>query len=210
MSAPAMHIDELAGLPGRILRRGSWKKAEVRLVELDDRSIVIKDWRGASRWLQPLMKRLSRNEQRIYRFLAGLSGIPSLLAAGDRVLVLEHIPGLSIGNLSCGPGTGRVVAARLEKTVRDLHNAGVYHFDLRKRDNILVTEAGHIVVIDFTSAVRFRSQGIVGSFFRPLLGLIDRYAVLKWKHRLTPDALTSSEGRLMRVLDATRFRHREL
>lgn len=204
----AEEMDALLHLQGEVIRRGSWKKAEVRLVEHRGRSIVLKDWRSAPAWLRPLARGLFRHEEKIYRALAGVEGVPRLLAAGDRVLALDHVPGLAIGRL-----TGRADASdllrRLTRVVGEMHRVNVYHADLRKRDNILVTQDGRIGIVDFASAVHVGRLGPLGWLLRPVLALVDRYAVLKWKRRLCPAELTAAESRLLWRLDALRMRRRD-
>ena len=195
-----------AGSRSEILRPGSWKKAEIRLVEAADGDVVIlKDWRGAPGWLRPLATRLFRHEERVYRDLDGVEGIPRLLAAGDRVLALERIPGRSIGRVA-SQGEAPEVAHRLERVVQGMHRAGVYHADLRKRDNILVTGDGRVGIVDFASAIRVGRLGLLGRCLRPILEMVDRYAVLKWKAILAPAEITPSERRLVRLLDLLRLR----
>jgi len=202
-SLPGM--EDLVRADGTVLRSGSWKKPEIRLVDLKDRSVVIKDWRGIARWMRPWAHLMCHREERIYHTLANVPGIPDLLAAGDEVLVLERVPGARISdkrNAIDGPQ----VVERFTRVVEAMHDAGVYHADMRKRDNVLVSEDGQIGIIDFESAFVVKPRGLLGRILRPVLSLVDRYAVLKWKQILDPGGMTARERRLVRWLDALRFR----
>ncbi len=131
-----------------------------------------------------------------------------MLARGDRVLVLEIVPGRPIWQMNGHP-QARAAATTLEQIVDVMHAAGVYHFDLRKRDNILVTDAGEVYIIDFTTAVAPRRYGPLGWLLRPVAALVDHYALLKWKDLLCPEELTPRESRLLHLLNHTRpGRHR--
>ena len=63
-------VEDLVRADGTVLRPGSWKKPEIRLVGLKDRSVVIKDWRGIARWMRPWARLMCRREERIYHTLA--------------------------------------------------------------------------------------------------------------------------------------------
>jgi len=198
-------VEDLVRADGTVLRSGSWKKPEIRLVDLKDRSVVIKDWRGIARWMRPWARLMCRREKRIYHTLADVPGIPELLAAGDTVLVLERVPGDRISNKRNATDSPQVVQ-RFARVVEAMHDVGVYHADMRKRDNVLVSDDGQIGIIDFESAFIVKPRGLLGRILRPVLSLVDRYAVLKWKHILDPGGMTAKERRLVRWLDALRFR----
>jgi serine/threonine protein kinase len=87
-----------------------------------------------------------------------------------------------------------------------MHRKGVYHLDMRKRDNVLVAPDGKVHLLDFGSAVLLRPDGLARRWLGPLLAIFDRYAVLKWKSWLHPSALTPSDRRLLRRLDRLRGR----
>ena len=61
-------------------------------------------------------------------------------------------------------------------------------------------------MLDFESAFIVKPRGLLGRILRPVLSLVDRYAVLKWKQVLDPGGMTAKERRLVRWLDALRFR----
>jgi RIO-like serine/threonine protein kinase len=172
-------------------------------VTLGEHQVILKDWRTMARWLRPLARHLARREARIYGLLRHLENVPRVLQAGDRILVLEQVPGRRISRLR-GHRAAVAAARALEVIVARIHAAGVYHFDMRKRDNILVTEEGEVYLIDFTTSVAPRHYGPLGWLLVPVAALVDRYAVLKWKHVLAPEVLSAGEGRLLRSLDRLR------
>jgi hypothetical protein len=71
---------------------------------------------------------------------------------------------------------------------------------------VLVSDEGQIGIIDFESAFIVKPRGLLGRLLRPVLSFVDRYAVLKWKQTLDPGGMTARERRLVRWLDALRFR----
>jgi len=200
-----MNVDlkEVLAQPGNLLSQGRWNKPQVRQVTLGKDQVILKDWRTMARWLQPLARHLARREARIYSLLRHLETVPRVLQTGDSVLVLEQVPGRRISRMR-GHRSAATAALALEVMVDRIHAAGVYHFDMRKRDNILVTDEGKVYLIDFTTSVAPRQYGPLGWLLRPVAALVDRYAVLKWKNALAPEVLTADERRLLQRLDRLR------
>ena len=196
-------LKEVLGQPGRLLSPGRWNKPQVQQVSLGEHQVILKDWRTMAPWLRPLARHLARREARIYGLLRHLESVPRVLQTGDRVLVLEQVPGRRISRLR-GHRAAAAAAQALEVIVARIHAAGVYHFDMRKRDNILVTDEGEVYLIDFTTSVAPRHYGPLGWLLRPVAALVDRYAVLKWKNALAPEVLSAGERRLLHSLDRLR------
>ncbi|MFQ5719614.1 MAG: hypothetical protein ACE5IK_08685 [Acidobacteriota bacterium] len=207
-TSTVMNLEDLAASGGEVIRAGSWKKAEIRRIQDDGRNVVIKDWRTVPAWLRPWATWLMAREAEIYVALAGMPGVPRLLAAGNRILAIEHVPGAPISTFMGGRGRRLALGPRLEAAVREMHERGVYHADLHYRRNILVTPEGDIGIIDFASAVDCRRLGVMGRLFRPLLALLDHYALIKWKGGVDPDSLTRRERRLLILLDTLRLKPR--
>ena len=74
-----------------------------------------------------------------------------------------------------------------------MHERGVYHLDLRQRQNLLVDEEGTLDVVDFGAALAPR--GPLRWLFGPVLGSVDRQAALKYLARFAPSELTVEEAR---------------
>lgn len=120
--------------------------------------VKIPGGRGPVRWTHTAAL---RREHNAYRRLAGLAGIP-------RCLGLVRGPGLV---LTYHEGVQRRLAeiddlqafyAELLEIVRAMHARGVVHGDLARRNNVLVLDRRHPLVLDFGLAF-LRKPG-----FRPL------------------------------------------
>ena len=202
----AVTLGRLAGASGQILRPGSWKKAEIRRVRGDGQWLVIKDWRAAPTWLRPVATWMLAREAAIYTALKGVPGVPRLIAAGERILVIEHVSGRVISSFMHGKGKGLHLGRRLEVVVGEMHRRGIYHGDLHYRRNILVTPDGCVHIIDFASAVDCRRLGLTGRVLRPVLAFIDRYALIKWKCGVEAESAGAWERRFLALLDSARFK----
>lgn len=130
--------------------------------------------RGPLRWLRQAML---RNEARVYARLAGAPGVPQCYGLIDRrYLVLEHIPGPSLrqGQVRDREKFYRALFQRIE----GLHARGVAHFDLKRRDNILVVDGDTPYIVDFGAAV-LRKSGFA-PLNRYLYGLARRFDFNAW------------------------------
>lgn len=130
--------------------------------------------RGPLRWLRLAML---RNEARVYACLAGVPGVPHCYGLiNNRYLVLEYIPGPSLRK-------GQVVDHEkfyrtLFHCVETLHARGVAHFDLKRRDNILVVDGDTPYIVDFGVAV-INKPGFA-PFNRYLYNLARRFDFNAW------------------------------
>ncbi len=132
-----------------IFDRGS--QGHVYLYEGNGQRLILKTptgWGlgGFIRWL------MLRNEYRAYSRLSDMRGIPRCYGLLDgRYLVLECIGGAPVRRARI---TDRgMFFETLLGLIKEMHNAGVAHGDLKKKDNLLVVEGRTPCVIDFGVAV---------------------------------------------------------
>jgi predicted Ser/Thr protein kinase len=166
------------------------------------------------RWLAG--RRALDREERAYRRLAGVRGVPALLERPDRdSLLCERIEGRRLdqhSRRSLDPD----VFESLERIVRQVHERGVAHGDLHRRD-VIVDTAGFPWVLDWATGMF--CSGRAGRLRRVLFRRwmeVDRRAVEKLRRRYSAadmrgaDALPPSWGphrwmwRLRRLLGMRR------
>lgn len=189
-----------------LVQRGGWFKADVKEVTLAGDRAILKDFADKS-WLSRLLGR--RQIGREIRALTRLQGIPGIPAcygeAGPCGVLMERVEGERITRwCRLKPGERTVMFGRLDRLVDLIHRRGVAHIDLRKRDNILIGEDGSPRIIDFNASFCFAPGGLGVRLFFPVLRRVDTAAVLKWKSRLAPHLLTSTEARRHRWMSALR------
>jgi len=189
-----------------LLSRGSrWKPAVWRVAGPDcgpegvcvEKSVADLAWlpRQIGRWLM-------RREVRALQRLRGLEGFPECLGEPTherfRCRMLAGTP-LDRERFA---QEGRTTADRLLAAVAAMHARGVFHLDLRQRQNLLLDEEGGVAVVDFGAA--FAPGWLGRRLWGPMLAWIDRQAVLKHLARYAPDELSPHEARS--VLRAQRLR----
>jgi serine/threonine protein kinase len=110
--------------------------------------------RGLAAWLN---RRMLRREYLIYERLAGISGIPHCFGYFmGRYLVLENVDAqtLRYGTISDRDSYFAEMLAIIEA----IHERGIAHGDLKRKENILVTHDSRPCLIDFGVSV-FRKPG---------------------------------------------------
>lgn len=144
---------------GEQAKRGGYQ-GNVRICDIGENKVLIKSaaGRGIAAWLN---RWLLRREYRIYGRLAGVMGVPHCHGFFmGRYLVLQHIESLTLRNATIRDRSA--FFAEMFKIIETIHERGVAHGDLKRRDNILVTDNSHPCLVDFGVSV-FRKPG-----FRPL------------------------------------------
>lgn len=215
----SLNRKSISELPQRSLRPGrNGTKAEINLVDPGAEQFVIKDTARRSWAVRTLLGPWQLNrEERAYRLLAGLPGIPRLIGRPDRQsLALQYIPGRSLDTVRPGEVDGAFFD-RLGKLVDAIHARGLAHGDLHHRD-ILQDPQGEPYVIDFATSV------VAGAGAAPLRRMLfnqmkkaDLRAVAKLRQRLSPESARELPSRpllyrigvrLKRVLGSSSRRRR--
>lgn len=173
-------------------RKGSFGKPDLSRVEIGDRKIMVKDVREKNfllRWTLGIW--LIHKEWKIYSRLKGLKGIPQPVERIDCfAFAMELIPGKPLFRGEAIPSS---FFSDLEQVLREVHERGVVHLDLRHKGNILLSEKGEPFLIDFNSSFYFREKGLLRHFLFPILRKVDYGGLLKLKQRISPTSMTPDE-----------------
>lgn len=167
---------EVEGLP---LGAGYQATAELYRIPLGD--FVIKRARGPFFWRRIGESGL-RRERDIYDRVQNVPGIPRCMGLLDsKHLVLEHIPGDSYRKRQHELKDRERFFERLQKTIEDMHAAGVAHGDLKRKDNLLVGPDERPFLIDFGLAY---ATGSGRPFEKSLFEWVKQYDYNAWiKHK---------------------------
>jgi len=185
------------------LTKGKFGKPDLNRVEVEGRSLMVKDVRKRNFFLRwTLGFWLIEKEWKIYSRLIGMRGIPQPIERIDRfAFAMEFIPGRP---LLRGEALPPSFFSNLGQVLKDLHARGVVHLDLRHKGNILVSEGGELFLIDFNSSFAFKGKGILRRYLFPLLRWVDDGGMLKLKERISPDLMTSEERSALKQFNRIR------
>lgn len=187
----------------RVLKQGAPQKADLWLVEGPAGTAVVKDFADKGWWVRFMGRRQIARERAAYLWLGDVEGVPRYLGAIDgHAIAVQWIPGAV--QLGYPPAAelrrerGPELYAQLERVVGRFHAAGLVHWDLRTRDNVVVGEDGRLFVLDFASAFRLRpGSGLHRALFRRMQ-TIDISALLKWRRLLHAGPLSDDEQAFLR------------
>jgi len=165
----------------------------------DNQYLIVKEVMG-SPFIRKLRRWMIRREYEVYYRLGGITGIPRCfgLINGDRLL-LEFIEGqplrLSANELADRDG----FFSELLELILAIHQAGVAHSDMKRKENILVNNEGKPYLIDFGSAIVRKDLG--GPWNRWLFSLackIDLNAWVKHKYLGRYDEISTADAQYFR------------
>lgn len=153
---------------------------------------VLKDFSGKPAWTRLLWCRGSvRRETRAYERLHDIAGIPRLIGKlSPDAFIMEFLEGTPLPRRKFRDVLGMGYFVRLNAMLDEMHERGIAHGDLRRK-NILVGPEGQPCVIDFETSFS-RGRGPLRQLFE-LVARIDKLTVLKIKSRYFPDRLTPEE-----------------
>ena len=119
-----------------------------------EKELVIKvpHGRGLIRWFHV---RMLYHEYAVFKKLENFSAVPKCYGLIDnQYLVLQYIPGLPIRQSR--PQDEAQYFEQMFLAIGQMHERGVAHMDLKKKDNLLVVDGVHPCMIDFGTAVIFQ------------------------------------------------------
>jgi RIO-like serine/threonine protein kinase len=192
---------QLARLPARhrgVLRKPTSTRPVLWVVEEDGVEAVVKDYSPNGIFYRNVVGRfLVWREQKAYRKLKGLKGVPALLRVIDgKALVLQRIDGESLENLETRRKLPKSFFDELESLVKEIHRRGLVHCDLKRAPNILVGRDGKPYVLDWSASVSRRELPIfpLNRIYERLLS-DDFNAVTKVQLRHCPEEVSAERKR---------------
>jgi RIO-like serine/threonine protein kinase len=199
-STPGPTRSELAVGRESALVHGSATKADVWIARVaDGRRVVVKDFankRFLVRWWGRLQ---NRREARFLALLDDVEGVPKLVGHPDPdAIVIEYLDGTELYLYEGHPDGARFYEG-LERIAEAARRRGVFHNDLRGRENVLVVDGfTRIAVVDWAAALRLDPDSRLVAPLRALLRVVDRSALIKWKIMLDPDEVTDDDRAFLR------------
>lgn len=148
----------------------------------------------------PVLKNLEfwllKREARALKRLDAVDEVPDLLAVKDsNAIVMEFREGRRVREVEHHE-LGPEFFDHFEDAVHRIHELGIVHSDLKKKDNLLVSPSKEPVIVDFgTHFRRDAPWGPLYGFLYDQFELMDLNAVSKLKKDYCPEAMTEEDRR---------------
>ena len=183
---------------GERLAHGGYQ-GEIRTGRIADKDILIKSAAGTGikGWLN---RKMIQREYRMYSHLGGVQGVPRCFGLFmGRYLVLEHVKSQSYRHATITDRDSFFV--EIWDIIGSLHDRGVAHGDLQRKENILVTEDSRPCLVDFGVSV-FRKPGFhpVNHFLYDFSRQQDFNCWVKHKYGGTYQNMSPEDAKLHRPL----------
>ena len=153
--------------------------------------IKVPHGRGLSRYFHI---RMLKHEHHIYQKLKNFSAAPKCYGlVANQYLLLEYIEAPSLRKSP--PVEERYFFQQLFKRIQALHQLGIAHMDLKKKDNLLVKDGREPILIDFGAAVEKKSAWhLFNRYWYQLAVRFDYNAWIKLKYKRRMDKITVEDS----------------
>ena len=187
-----------------LLSRGRWGNADLHLFRSGGEAWVVKDFLHCPAGVrQTWGSFMAGRELLALRRLAGIPGFPQDAFRLDRyAIAYRFVPGIEMGRAKPELLT-QGFFEQLESLVGRMHGRDIAHLDIRTGGNVLVTDEGTPLILDFQSHVNLSG---VPAFLRRVLVAVDRAGVYKhWSIRAPGTLGEEREAHLRRMNGWRRF-----
>ena len=188
---------------GEVLRGGRWANAALTVHLHDGALWVVKDFRPRAFALRNSVGRfLVRREAHALRKLAGLAGVvQNAFRLDAHALAYRFVPGVTLNQADLGARAPEFFAA-LERLLQQVHAvSGIVHLDVRNARNVLVSERGEPILLDFQSHLSTRW---LPARARRWAERFDLSGVYKHWARRSPETLGEARARLLAEMNRWR------
>lgn len=187
-----------------LIHGGRWGNADISLFRKGGEAWVVKDFRHCPFGVRQTWGAfMAGRELSALRKLAGIPGFPEDPFRLDRyAIAYRFVPGHELGQGDPARMTPRFFEI-LESLVERMHGRDIAHLDIRTGGNVLVTEQGTPMMLDFQSHVHMAG---LPRFLRRILVAVDRAGVYKhWSVRAPGTMGEEREAHLRRMNAWRRF-----
>ena len=165
-------------------------------LNLRGKKYLIKRANKSNIFLRYFNQRALDRELEIYKKLKGIDGIPNCFGmtwGGD--LILEYIEGQSYRDKQYELAGNQSFFQELLELILTIHNEGIAHGDLKRKDNILVNTDNKPFLIDFGTAISIdNSKGRIKRFIFSFLKSTDLNAWIKHKYDRNYDDIIEDDS----------------
>jgi serine/threonine protein kinase len=141
-----------------VVRKPTSTSPAIWRIEKHGHKAIVKDFRYNGFLYRNIIGRfLIWREAKSYRKLKGLKGVPIFYGCiGGITLIVEEIEGTDIEKLEVISSLSDTFYKELKDLIKDIHNRGLAHCDLKRAPNIMKGNDGRPYIVDWASAISKR------------------------------------------------------
>ena len=189
--------------PKKYFLKGKKKQADVFLIEVEGKKIIIKDYYPKKGLVKKYGKYIIKREYLSYKKLQKFQFVPRVYCMPDKYsLAIEFIEGKTFGEVEKKEEYCFAVK-ELQKCLVELHRNNIFHLDLRKRGNIIIKDK-KVYLIDFASMIFLKPYSPL-MIFKPIFKYADTSSIVKWKSFICPSQLTQEDLKKLKKFEFLRM-----
>jgi len=170
------------------LTRGAPFKADVFVIELVGKPIVVKDFSPRAWWRRLIGRLEVHRECRAYAYLGSMPFIPRFFGRIDgNALAVEKIEGIALARAPDIAVNRKNYLAQIRSALNRLAELGFLHLDARNNKNLLLSPDGRVIFIDLAGSLWVPPGKIGHRLVRRISALYYEANVIKWETLLQPD-----------------------
>lgn len=187
-----------------LLKKGRSGNADLYLFHKGGEKLVLKSFSGRSWLVRNTIGRflISREIKALVR-LRDLPGIPhKALRVNAFTLCYRFTEARQVSEFyDRKDSLGTDYFTQLESLVAAMHEFNLVHLDMRNRENVMVTEEGKPLLLDFQSYLDLK---LVPKILHPFLKQIDESGIYKHWLRISPDTISKRGKAILKSVNSIR------
>ena len=189
----------------KIIQTGKLGNCDVYLHEHNSDLFVVKTFAHHPPFIRNTIGRflIAREYKALKRLSACIGTCDNAIRLGKFTLSYKYIEGQNLSSFSRRNNSiNKDFFPNLEKAVKEIHSFGIVHLDLRTGSNVIISQKGKPIIIDFQSY--FPLDLIPGQYLKNLLKSVDISGVYKYWTKMSPDTLDKSKQESIATLNKNR------
>ncbi len=189
----------------KIIQKGKWGNSDVYLHEHNSELFVVKTFAHHPTFIKNTIGRLliSREYKALKKLSRCIGTCNDALRLGKYTLSYRYVKGQNLSSFSRRNNSiDKAFFSKLEKAVNEMHSYGIVHLDIRTGSNVIISENGNPIIIDFQSYLTL--DFIPGQYLKNLLKSVDISGVYKYWEKMSPETLDRSKKEQLEILNKNR------
>lgn len=180
----------------KIIQKGRWGNSDVYMHEHGEDSYIVKTFASHPSFIRNTIGRflISREFKALKKLLPCVGTCSDVIRVGSFTLSYRYIEGKNLSSWSRRNNTiHKDFFVKLEAAVKEMHSYGIVHLDLRTGSNVIISDDGNPLILDFQS---YLTLGMIpGNSLKNFLKQVDLSGVYKYWAKMSPETLDPSKLR---------------